>query len=996
MFGYRTECCRQALCYLGYLLSLGFLKILFNWKPELHVLCSCIPCSLEEADIILLKTTIRYIQVQKIRFVWNAANCKFQKVGVLEDSMSCSDIHRKFCSGLSREEREIEQEICGFNSCEVEIVPIWKLLFKEILNPFYFCEAYSIIVWISLGFLNFSLVLIGLTVLSLMVFVYMLRKQSIKLNRMVSAHNNVMVTLLNKNGVMEEIPSRYLVPGDVIILTRADAYLPCDAILISGGCVTDEGMLTGESVPVTKTPLPFVDNDVPWKIHTGENYIGHVLYCGTKVIRIKPATDGLVKAVVLQTGFNTTKGDLVRSILYPKPVKFKLYKDVFYAILICTGLAITGIAYIVVLNAINGAAVRNIVRMILIKLSGAVPVTLPPSLTIVTLFSQRRLKKEGIFCISPPRITLCGQINLVCFDKTGTLTEDGLDLWGILPSKQNCFQDIYNFRPGISLPWGPLLGAMASCHSLVVSDGKLCGDPLDLKMFQGLGWELEDCKGNWRADEKSCSDVIVKPGAKAQPVPVKGITILRQFPFSSVLQRMSVITHVVDEQRLTVFMKGAPEKVVSFCNIETVPSDFENTLSYYTAQGFRVIGLAYKYFIPKVHSVIEKLEREEVESDLVFLGFLILENQLKPESKSVIQELTNANIRTVMITGDNLQTACTVGITSGLVPDNANLFIIEAKSPRANGSASITWNLMESNQQHKTALKIGSIINEVSQDNNTASDRYYYAMSGETLQTIKQHFPCMVSDILLNGVIFARMAPKQKASLVEDYQKIDYYVAMCGDGANDCGALKMAHAGISLSELEASVSSPFTSKTANISCVPKLLKEGRNAFVASVGLFKVLVGIVLVSTVNMLLLFPKGTLFGNPQYIFQGMAVLLPIMVTMSLNGPAKKLAPYRPAGNLMSPSLLPSLAVHILLSFVLQISMFLELQKQPWFSDTDVFSGCISQNQSSFNQTIQREPSVTINFYSTSFFPIVGINFITIQFVFSKARPFRQLLYKN
>ena len=72
--------------------------------------------------------------------------------------------------------------------------------------------------------------------------------------------------------------------------------------------------------------------------------------------------------------------------------------------------------------------------------------------------------------------------------------------------------------------------------------------------------------------------------------------------------------------------------------------------------------------------------------------------------------------------------------------------------------------------------------------------------------------------------MFARMAPEQKQQLVESLQQIGYYVGMCGDGANDCGALKTAHTGISLSEAEASVASPFTSKEANISCVPTVIR----------------------------------------------------------------------------------------------------------------------------------------------------------------------------
>ncbi len=70
------------------------------------------------------------------------------------------------------------------------------------------------------------------------------------------------------------------------------------------------------------------------------------------------------------------------------------------------------------------------------------------------------------------------------------------------------------------------------------------------------------------------------------------------------------------------------------------------------------------------------------------------------------------------------------------------------------------------------------------------------------------------------------MSPDQKQQLVEMLQKLGYFVGMCGDGANDCGALKAAHAGIALSDTEASVASPFTSKTPNIECVPRLIRYG--------------------------------------------------------------------------------------------------------------------------------------------------------------------------
>lgn len=83
-------------------------------------------------------------------------------------------------------------------------------------------------------------------------------------------------------------------------------------------------------------------------------------------------------------------------------------------------------------------------------------------------------------------------------------------------------------------------------------------------------------------------------------------------------------------------------------------------------------------------------------------------------------------------------------------------------------------------------------------------------------------------QILVSGKVFARMSPDEKHELVEKLQSIDYCCGFCGDGANDCGALKAADVGISLSDAEASVAAPFTSRLFEISCVPKLIRYARN------------------------------------------------------------------------------------------------------------------------------------------------------------------------
>ena len=112
------------------------------------------------------------------------------------------------------------------------------------------------------------------------------------------------------------------------------------------------------------------------------------------------------------------------------------------------------------------------------------------------------------------------------------------------------------------------------------------------------------------------------------------------------------------------------------------------------------------------------------------------------------------------------------------------------------------------------------------------------------------------------------MSPSHKELLINDLQELGYCVAMCGDGANDCGALKKAHVGISLSEAEASVASPFTSKEANISCLPELVREGRCALVTSFGIFKYMAAYSLVQYASVILMYEIDSNLTDLEFLY--------------------------------------------------------------------------------------------------------------------------------
>jgi cation-transporting P-type ATPase 13A2 len=122
--------------------------------------------------------------------------------------------------------------------------------------------------------------------------------------------------------VYRDIGSNDLVPGDIMIVAES-TKMPCDAILMTGSSIVNESMLTGESVPVIKNPLP----DLSTKSYDPDEDKNYTLYSGTEVIQNRSLGHYEITALVIRTNFNTVKGSLVKSILFPKPNRFNFTTD---------------------------------------------------------------------------------------------------------------------------------------------------------------------------------------------------------------------------------------------------------------------------------------------------------------------------------------------------------------------------------------------------------------------------------------------------------------------------------------------------------------------------------------------------------------------------------------------------------------------------------------------------------------------------------------------
>ncbi|XP_076421688.1 polyamine-transporting ATPase 13A2 isoform X11 [Peromyscus maniculatus bairdii] len=469
------------------------------------------------------------------------------------------------------------------------------------------------------------------------------------------------------------------------------------------------------------------------------------------------------------------------------------------------------------------------------------------------------------------------------------------------------------------------------------------------------------------------------PRQQGMEEPPEPVSVLRRFPFSSALQRMDVVVAWPGATQPEAYVKGSPELVASLCSPETVPGDFTQVLQTYTAAGYRVVALAGKPLpIAPSLEAAQQLTRDTVEQELSLLGLLVMRNLLKPQTTPVIQTLRKTGIRTVMVTGDNLQTAVTVARGCGMVGTQEHLVIIHATHPEQGQPASLEFLLPESsavtNRAKDPAQATGYALELEPRPR-------HLALSGSTFAVLQKHFPKLLPKVLVQATVFARMAPEQKTELVCELQKLQYCVGMCGDGANDCGALKAADVGISLSQAEASVVSPFTSSMASIECVPTVIREGRCSLDTSFSVFKYMALYSLTQFISVLILYTINTNLGDLQFLAIDLVITTTIAVLMSRTGPAQKLVRARPPGALLSVPVLGSLLLQVALVAGIQLGGYFLVVAQPWFVP--------------LNRTVPA-PDNLPNYENTVVFSLSSFQYLILAAAVSKGAPFRQPLYTN
>lgn len=724
-----------------------------------------------------------------------------------------------------QEEEDVKVVSRKYGPNRIEMtVPDFMELFKERATaPFFVFQVFCVGLWCLDDYWYYSLFTLFMLITFEATLVHQQQRNMQEIHNMGSKAHQIQVYRYRK---WRPINSDDLLPGDIcsIVRSKSDVMIPCDMLLLRGSCIVDESMLTGEAVPQMKEPIESSPgNEV---LNMSDHRKLHMLNGGTKVVNHTPpakTTAGMKSpdngciAYVLKTGFSTSQGKLLKTILYGVKRVTANTLETFMFILFLLIFAIAASSYVWIKGSADPK--RNKYKLFLectLILTSVVPPELPIELSLAVNSSLMALSKLGVFCTEPFRIPFAGKVDVCCFDKTGTLTSDDLVVEGVAG-----VNDSNKIQPISDIPVSTVR-IIASCHSLTYLDETLVGDPMEKASLKAIDWVL------------SKGDVCMARKGMRQ-----SIKILHRYHFSSALKRMSVIASVNSaSQSATSFIvavKGAPETLRKmFIN---VPSFYDSLQKELSCNGGRVMALGHKDLGTDLSPKdIRDISREAAECDLYFDGFIVLNCPLKKDSAATIAEIKNASHHTLMITGDNPLTACHVA--DSLKMSNKPILVL-SKNESLNES-----NLENNDSSDNDLWKWHTIDDEdqypASSDLKQLAKSYSFCLSGESLAYILSN-PVLkkkLREVFINCSVFARVDPKQKEWIVTEFKQLGFVALMCGDGTNDVGALKHAHVGVALLPGTSERMEPMKEKRRKKREIENLVEDPKDKLANSKGVSK--------------------------------------------------------------------------------------------------------------------------------------------------------------
>ena len=705
-------------------------------------------------------------------------------------------------TGLSSDEAKRRLDKFGPNElASAPPVPKWKKFLQQFQDPLVYlllaATAISLVAWIIEKVnaapgaegeaLPFDSIVIVLILIVNAILGYM---QEAKAEEAVNALSEMTAPTSNvlRNGRVERINTTDIVPGDILVLGEGDT-VPADGRLLAAASLRiAEASLTGESVPVGKKPATLDSAKA-----LGDR--ANMVFNGTSV------TQGTGRAIVTGTGMNTQVGKIADLLQSTEDEATPLQKEMNHVSKIL-GIAVCIIAVVVLLAlaVLEGFhSVHDVIDSLLLAVSlavAAVPEGLAAILTVVLALGVQRMAAHHAIVKKLHSVETLGSASVICSDKTGTLTRNEMTVERVVVPSGEVELTGTGYAPE---------GDMVSI------DGSAVPENVANEVLATLGAGTLANDGELRAGEKPGTwEIVGDPTEVSLVVAARKTHADKKFahfdrvaeiPFTSERKRMSVIArNATDAGKLTVFAKGAPDVLLSYCDriyvngairklTEGDRQDILDTVERLSREAYRTLGEAFRPLetdslaqIPGIRTnsageISDISEQAEaIEQHLIWNGMVGIIDPPRTEVRDAVAEAHRAGIRTVMITGDHPLTAARIASDLGIIAKDGK------------------------------------------------------ALTGDELDTMDE---AQLDKATSEVSVYARVAPEHKLKIVESLQRQGNIAAMTGDGVNDAPAVKSADIGVAMGITGTEVtkqSAKMILADDNFSTIVAAVREGRGIF----------------------------------------------------------------------------------------------------------------------------------------------------------------------
>ena len=441
-----------------------------------------------------------------------------------------------------------------------------------------------------------------------------------------------------RNGKLEVVESKQLVPGDIVVLDTGD-YVPADLRIIESiNLKAQESALTGESVPVEKSSNVIKDKNIGIGDRT------NMLFSSSLI------TYGRGKGIVVETGMNTEVGKIAGIINDTEntqtPLQLKLNKLGkvlgIAALIICVIIFIIGLLY-----------GKEPIHMFMTAVSlavAAIPEGLPAVSTIVLAIGVQRMVKKNAIIKNLPSVETLGSSSVICSDKTGTLTQNKMTVEMLFYNNELIKVSEINDKNN---EFKLLIDSGVLCNDTKIGEyKKLTGDPTETALVD-LAYKIDK-------DAKDIMDTHKRVG---------------EVPFDSERKLMTTINEY--NGKYIVFTKGAVDELMKKCIGYTLDGNIKNDLQEYRKKvsennmlmannALRVLGFAYK----ELNAIPGEEEIKQIEKDLIFIGMVGMIDPPREEAKEAVKKCKTAGIKPIMITGDHKLTATAIAKQLGILEND--------------------------------------------------------------------------------------------------------------------------------------------------------------------------------------------------------------------------------------------------------------------------------------------------------------------------------------